>query len=81
MAKVRIVGNRDGIRSLLNAPGVRADIYRRTERVRQAAGEADHNLYLTETKVPRARGAVVAATKRARQDRYNLLRALNAARD
>lgn len=77
---VRIVGNRKGVKSLLNAPGVRADIYARTGRVHQAAGEADHNLYLTETKAPRARGAVVTATKEARKDPHRLLRALNAAR-
>lgn len=80
MAIEKLVGNRDGIRSLLNAPGVRADIYARGKRVQQSAGVTDHNLYLTETKAPRARSAVVTATEEARKNRNRLLRALDAAR-
>jgi hypothetical protein len=76
----RIVGNRDGIKSLLNAPGVRADIYARGKRVQQAAGVTDHNLYLTETRAPRARSAVVTATEEARKNRSRLIRSVDAAR-
>jgi hypothetical protein len=40
----------------------------------------DHNLYLTETKAPRARAAVVTATEEARKNRARLIRAIDAAR-
>lgn len=81
---MKIVANRKGVKSLLTDPGVRDDIYRRTERVQRAAGAAEHKIFLDDARFgERTRGAVVTATQEAREaeaDRRNLTRALDAAR-
>lgn len=81
---VKIKGNRAGIRALLTDPGVRDEVYERTERVHRAAGADSHKIFLDDKRFgERTRGAVVTATKEAREAQatgHNLLRAIHAAR-
>lgn len=81
---VKFVPNRAGVVSFIAAPGVVKEVHRRTLAVARAAGADDHNVYLDNRRFgPRTRGAVVTATKRAREAQradHNLTRALNAAR-
>lgn len=84
MAAVRVKLNSAGIRAMLQSDEVRADVLRRAEAIRDAAGGADDFEAGAEAVGNRVMGWVVTATdegKRAEAESRALTRALDAGRD
>lgn len=81
MAKIRIEIKRSGIRAMLKAPGVLADLDERARRVANAAGPGMEASSMIGQN--RARASVITATREARRaeaEHMALTRAIDAAR-
>lgn len=82
MTKVKVKLVSKGVRALLTAPGVQADLDRRARRIANAAGEG-FEVARRSQKGPRARAVVVTATREAMMAEANyraLTRAIDAGR-
>lgn len=65
---MRIKWNLRGFEEIRRAPGVKADLLRRAERIRDAAGgEDDGFVAVSGEGATRSRAAVIAASRRARR--------------
>lgn len=84
MARTRIQWNKAGFEALLRHPAVKADLFRRAEKIAEAAGgELGGYVARSGEGKTRSRAAVIAATYRARRDNaanQTLLKSIDAGR-
>lgn len=83
MARTRIQWNKAGFEALLRHPAVKADLFRRAEKIAEAVGELGGYVARSGEGKTRSRAAVIAATYRARRDNaanQTLLKSIDAGR-